>query len=77
LRTKIVYDTCVIHHVLTNKMTNLLWPFSDASCLGVDPLLLVTMRSSFVPAWARTVHASMFPPMAAQCKGVQPDPLEN
>lgn len=56
----------------TRKRATCRWPLSDASWIGVNPALSFTINSCFVPACTRTVQASEFPPMAAQCNGVQP-----
>uniref|UniRef100_A0A7C9AK59 Uncharacterized protein n=1 Tax=Opuntia streptacantha TaxID=393608 RepID=A0A7C9AK59_OPUST len=54
------------------KKATCLWFLSAASCAGVRPVLSATIRSSFFPACTNTVHASKFPRIAAQWRGVQP-----
>lgn len=47
-------------------------PFSLASCAGVCPVTSLALRRSLAPPWIRSMQASPWPRMAAQCSGVHP-----
>lgn len=60
------------NEIPTRKKATCRWFLSEANCAGVNPVLSVIIKSSFFPAWTKTVHASKLPLMAAQWRGVQP-----
>lgn len=68
---------CINTKLHTRKCATCRWPLSDASRKGVNPALSFTVNSCFVPACTSTVQASTFPPMAAQCNGVQPNNIKH
>ena len=57
---------------LARKKPRDLWPFSVASCAGVDPSVSLASSADAPPACASMCAASLLPRIAAQCSGVHP-----
>mmetsp|Transcript_43696 Transcript_43696/g.83397 ORF Transcript_43696/g.83397 Transcript_43696/m.83397 type:complete len:203 (+) Transcript_43696:855-1463(+) len=55
-----------------SQSEHIMWPFCIASWAGVLPVVSDTNSASAPPPCTSSVHASEWPLMAAQCRGVHP-----